>query len=168
MRYSRSINGRRKAMALIASGAVAIVSCGGSSPRTVVVPAPQQQPAPGHGSPQAAVAGYMTGYLKTDDKMICAYVAPPQVGLCSFLLGGPTYSLTPWRIGNSMVRGKEAIVVVVADSWCAGKVCVHNPDPNKGLPRQPQGFEHAFDATTDSLPAISVVQISGEWYVALE
>jgi hypothetical protein len=168
MRCSRIINGRTKVMLIIASGAVAIGSCGGASPRTVLVPAPQQQPAPGHGSPQAAAAGYMTGYLKRDDKMICGYVAPPQVGLCNFLVGGATYSLTPWRIGNSMVRGKEAIVVVVADSWCAGKVCIHNHDPNKGLPRQSQGFEHAFDATSNALPAVAVVQISGQWYVALE
>ena len=168
MRCSRSINGRTKAMVVIASAAVAIAACGGGSPRVEFVPAPQQQPAPGHGSPQAAAAGYMTGYRNADDKMICAYVAPAQVGLCKFLVGGTVYSLTPWRIGNSAVRGKEAIVVVVAASWCAGKVCVHNQDPTKGLPRQARGFEHAFDVTTNALPAVAVVQVDGQWYIALE
>jgi hypothetical protein len=168
MRGSRIINGRTKVMALIASGAVAIGACGGSSPRTVSVPAPQQQPAPGYDSPQAAATGYMTGYRKADDKMICKYVVPRQAGLCDFLVGGAVYSLTPFRIGNSMVRGKEAIVVVVADKWCGGKACVHNQDPTKGLPRQAQGFEHAFDATSNALPAVAVVQVDGKWYVALE
>jgi len=168
MRCSRIINGRTKVMLLIAAGAVAIGSCGGSTPRTVSVPAPQQQPAPGHDSPQAAAAGYMTGYRKADDKMICEYVAPSQVGLCNYLVGGVTYSLTPLRIGSSMVRGKEAIVVVVADSWCAGKVCFHNQDPTKGLPRQARGFDHAFDAASNALPALAVVQVNGKWYVALE
>jgi hypothetical protein len=168
MRCSRSINGRTKVMLVIASAAVAIASCGGGSPRTELVPAPQQQPAAGHDSPQAAAAGYMTGYLKGDDKMICEYVAPPQAGLCKFLVGGAVYSLTPFRIGNSMVRDKEAIVVVVADKWCGGKACVQNQDPNKGLPRLPRGFEHAFDATSNALPAVAVVKINGQWYVALE
>jgi hypothetical protein len=67
-----------------------------------------------------------------------------------------------------MVRGKEAIVVVVADKWCGGKACVSNHDPNKGLPSQTRGFGHAFDATSNALPAVAVVQISGKWYVALE
>jgi len=168
MRCNRSINGRTKVMVIIAAGAVAIASCGGGTPRTVLVPAPQQQPAPGHGSPQAAAAGYMTGYQKADDKMVCAYVVPPQVKLCNFLVGASTYSLTPWRIGNSMVRGKEAIVVVVADSWCGGKACVQNHDPNKGLPLQTRGFERAFDATSNALPAVAVVKVNGQWYVALE
>lgn len=168
MRCSRIINGRTKVMLIIVSSAVAIASCGGGSPRTVLVPAPQQQPAAGHDTPQAAVAGYMTGYQKRDDKMICDYVAPPQVGLCNFLVGGVTYSLTPWRIGNSMVRGKEAIVVVVADKWCGGKACVRNNDPNKGLPQHPRGFEHAFDTASNALPAVAVVRVKGKWYVALE
>jgi hypothetical protein len=166
MRCRPSITGRRKAMFVIASGALAMASCGGGSPSAVLVPAPQQQPAPGYDSPQAAVAGYLTGYTKKNGNMICSYVAPVQDGVCRFLVAGTPYPLV-WRIGNSMVRGKEAIVVVLSDKWCAAGTCIRNTDASKGLPSNPRGFERAFDATRNLLPALSVVRVDGKWYVAL-
>jgi hypothetical protein len=169
------INGRGKTHAksvlLLASVAALCASCGGGS-ATVSVPAPQQAVAPGYDSPQAAVAGYLTGYSDNDRKKICAYVAPPQEEYCNFLFG-PSLdksldnSLTTWRLGDSLVRGNEAVVVVIADKWCIAKVCVANKDPKKGLPRTNRGFERAFDKTTNWLPAVSVVQVEGKWYVAL-
>jgi hypothetical protein len=66
-----------------------------------------------------------------------------------------------------MVRGKEAIVNIVADKWCALNQCTHNADPNKGLPAQANDFERAFDSTPNGVPAVAVVQVNGKWYVAL-
>jgi hypothetical protein len=166
MRCSRSFKGRRSGALVIISLAAALASCGGS-PRTTFVSAPQQTVTPGHDSPQAAVAGYMAGYVDKDEKAVCEYVAPPQAGLCKFLVGGTVYSLSPWRIGNSMIRKDEAIVVVIADKWCAAKVCVSNNDPNKGLPPRSGGFGAAFAATSNAVPSVSVVRVDGKWYVAL-
>jgi hypothetical protein len=66
-----------------------------------------------------------------------------------------------------MIRNNEAIVVVTADKWCAAKTCLGNTDPNKGLPKHPRGFESAFAATSNAVPAVSVVRVDGKWYVAL-
>jgi hypothetical protein len=171
MRCWRSI--KRPLMMLLFVAVVAAVgaACGASSPRAELVPAPQQLPAPGTDSPQAAVAGYLTGYVKNDGNMVCQYVAPSQRGLCGFLTTQSSFSLSGWNLGNSMVRGKEAIVVVLAQNFCAGpggrKACQNNTDPNKGLPAQTDGFEQAFDTTSNAVPNLSVVQVNGKWYVAL-
>jgi hypothetical protein len=137
--------------------------------RTVSASAPQTAPAAGYDSPQAAVAGYLSGWVDKDVSKICAYVAPPQAGYCKYLVGGGSekYSLTSWRIGNSMTRGNEAIVVVLSDSWCVGKFCFSNNDASKGLPPHTRGFEVAFEKTGTGLPALSVVRVKDKWYVAL-
>jgi hypothetical protein len=110
----------------------------------------------------------MSGYTNNDGKQICQYVAPAQAGLCQFLLGdAPDNKLTPWRIGNSAVRRNEAVVTVLADKWCVKKLCLHNDDPNNGLPNANKDFPHAFEKTSNSLPALSVVRVDGKWYVAL-
>jgi hypothetical protein len=167
MRSNRAINPRTKVGLLVTSIAVVLASCG-ASPRTALVPPPQQPVATGYDSPQAAVAGYLTGYRNNDPNMICKYVVPKQAEFCRFLLGdSPHNSVAPWRIGNSLVRGNEAIVVVLSDRWCIVKICIGNDDPSKGLPRHKRNFERAFDAATNWLPAVSVVRLDGKWYVAL-
>ena len=111
----------------------------------------------------------MTGFANNDAAAICEYVVPSQRAVCS-VMAKAHYSVSPWRLGNSLVRGHEAIVVVVADKFCASTLCVKNPDPNRGLPHNRdshQGFDHAFDATVAPLPANSVVRLNGKWYVAL-
>jgi hypothetical protein len=152
---------------MLAFVTVAFAACGGGTP-TVALPAPQQTVAPGYDSPSAAVAGYVTGYDNSDSQQICAYVAPLQHEYCDFLFGNALRSsVTGWQLGNSLVRGDKAIVVVTADKWCIAKVCVGNRDPKKGLPNKNRGFENAFDKTTNWLPAVSVVELKGKWYVAL-
>jgi hypothetical protein len=167
MGCSRKLRQSGGAALLLLALTAALASCA-NSPRSVSVPAPNQPVAPGHDSPQAAVAGYVKGYENNKAKDICAYVAPPQAGYCSFLIGAkPRNSLTNWRIGNSRVRGDEAIVAVLTDKWCIAKICTGNSDPNQGLPQGNQGFEKAFDKTSNWLPAVSVVRVDGKWYVAL-
>jgi hypothetical protein len=166
MRKHRTIASRSKIAVVVASAAVVIASCG--SARTVVVPSPQQPIAPGHDSPQSAVAGYLTGYAKNDGKTICEYVAPTQDSICKFLVGdSPHSSLSRWRIGNSAVRGSKAIVAVLAHRWCIAKFCLSNDDPSKGLPKKSRNFERAFAATSNSLPALSLVRVADKWYVVL-
>jgi hypothetical protein len=166
MAKRQRIKMRTTAAVLVASATALLASCGGS-PRAIKVAAPQAV-TPGYDSPQAAVAGYLTGSHGADKTQICSYVAPPQQGFCSFLVRtGPKQSLTPWRLGNSIVRGDKAIVVVMADKWCVGKICLTNSNPDGGLPQKLRGFEHAFDTTGNSLPALSVVRVKGRWYVAL-
>jgi hypothetical protein len=168
MRCSRSIKGRSKRLLLVAFVAVAVASCGSSDPRAVLVRPTQQQPSPGHDTPGAAVSGYMAGYDTHDAPMVCEYVAPGQRGLCGFLVGtGQKYSIANWRLGNSVVRGNEAIVTILADKWCAGRACTNNSDPNKGLPAHTAGFGHAFDVTPNAVPTVSVEKIKGKWYVVL-
>jgi hypothetical protein len=167
MRSTRATTRRTTVFLLAASIAVVVASCG-NAPRTVAVPAPQQRVANGHDSPQAAVAGYLTGYGSNDPNVICDYVAPSQAESCRSLLGdAPHNSVEQWRIGDSLVRGNEAIVVVLSDRWCIAKICLGNDDPGKGLPRDEKDFERAFDSTSNWLPAVSVVRLHGKWYVAL-
>jgi hypothetical protein len=145
---------------------ITLASCGGSA-RMVLLP-PAENVAPGHDSPQAAVAGFMSGFAKNDVNAICEYVAPAQTAVCKQTVaqsGG--YTLTPWRLGYSMVRGNKAIVVVVAEKMCAAKACISNADVRKGLPPNQRNFEHAFEATVFPLPANSLVRLRGKWYVAL-
>ncbi len=111
----------------------------------------------------------MEGFANNDPAAICEYVVPAQRPVCN-VMAKAHYSVTNWRLGNSLVRGHEAIVVVLADKFCAAKLCVKNPDQNRGLPRKhdnSQSFDHAFDSTVAPLPANSVVRLKGKWYVAL-
>jgi hypothetical protein len=75
--------------------------------------------------------------------------------------------LKNWSIGQSMIRGNEAIVVVMSNAWCLGKVCYNNSDPGRGLPKKAKTFENAFYKTTPVLPALGVVRVKDKWYVAL-
>jgi hypothetical protein len=167
MTCSRDIKGRSFVLVFVAVAALFLAACGSGSPRTVSVPAPDPLPSPSHESPQAAVAGYMTGYVQNNGEMVCEYVAPSQRSLCKHFVSSATYSVSEWSLGNSVVRGNEAIVAILADKWCAGPACIHNTDANKGLPQDGHGFERAFDSTANAVPVVSVVDISDKWYVAL-
>ena len=153
-------------MLLVAFVAMSLASCS-SGPRTVVVKAPRLQPGPNHDTPQAAVAGYLTGQSLRDAKMVCDYVAPSQNHLCNYLNAHPKYSLGNWSIGNSVVRGNEAIVSVLSDRWCIFIKCIKNDDPNTGLPQNAHDFTRAFDITPNAVPVVSVEKIKGQWYVVL-
>jgi hypothetical protein len=166
MRCRRSIYGRSKLLLLVAFAAVSLASCGGG-PSTVVVPAPRLQPGPSHETPQAAVAGYLTGYELYNVGMVCTYVAPKQLPLCQYLVDHGRFYLGNWSIGNSVVRGDEAIVAVLSNQWCVASVCLHNSDPNRGLPPDSQHFGRAFDVTPNAVPTVSVEKINGQWYVVL-
>jgi len=158
---------RKTVSVFLLSAMAALASCGGSKP-TVSAPAPQNDVAPGYDSPQSAVAGYLSGWVRKDTATICSYVAPPQKGYCAYLVGGPTkYSLASWRIGDAMIRGDEAIVVIMSDSWCVAKFCFKNTDPRNGLPSTSAGFAHAFEKTSTGVPAVAVVRVHAKWYVAL-
>jgi hypothetical protein len=107
--------------------------------------------------------------------MVCDYVVPTQRGLCQQQAWVSTVSADPWTIGNSLVRGGRAIVVVVTNAFCVKTIlgtvrtnyCLRNGDPNAGLPADTSHFWGAFDATFWPVPANSLVRLKGKWYIAL-
>ena len=145
--------------ALAAAGALTLASCGngGSSGST---------PAPGHGSPQAAVMGLIRGLAAHDTNAACGYFVPAEQSLCrGTQLPSTTGSVT---IGHTAVSGDKALVVVMSPKYCIQNQCLSNTNPSKGLPTGATTFDAAYSATQNnqSDPTTPCQRVNGKWYVA--
>jgi hypothetical protein len=131
---------------------------------------------PGHSSPKAAVAGYLSG-LAAGGSGLCPYVDPSDQADCSSELAQVHTGITgTYAIGNDVVQGTEAIVTLtgsVCISFSAASTetssCAHNSNSSAGLPTSSAAFEQAFEtaeqgnADSSTLPC---VEIGGSWYVS--
>ncbi len=129
----------------------------------------QPSEAPGHGSPQAATAGFVAAAAKNEGSNVCAYVLPAQVSECNQWFTTNALSIGGWSFGKSFAYGDQALVVLIADKFCSGGVCASNSDPNKDLPQTEQEFSAAFAHAkgNPNSPAVPCVRINGQWYVIL-
>lgn len=138
---------------------VAAASCGssGSSGST---------PAPGHGSPQAAVMGLIRALASHDTTAACDYFVPAEQSACrGAQLPAGTGTVT---IGHTVVNGDRALVVVMSAKYCVGNQCLSNNDASKGLPSGSTTFDQAYQATQNNQndPTTPCQRVNGKWYVA--
>jgi len=130
---------------------------------------------PGHGSPEAAAAGVMTGIQRNQPSLICEYLIPADQSGCSQAVTSgtaPTTSVESWSLGKTVVDGDQAIVVVVYKKLCESETCFTSSNPAEGIPTSTSGFaqeySHAVVMATSSqannYPALPMLQVDGQWY----
>ncbi len=132
---------------------------------------------PGHDSPKAAVAGFLSG-VTSGGSGLCPYVDPSDQSDCTSELGEVHTSLTgAYTIANDAIQGDEALVAVtgsVCISFSAGttatSTCGHNSDSSAGLPTSTGGFQQAYEsaveASGDNDSTIPCIEVGGSWYVS--
>jgi hypothetical protein len=129
---------------------------------------------PGHGSPRAAVDGFLTD-LQSSGTLWCDYVDPTDQQDCRAGAAEVQLHITgTFVIGKQVVQGNEALVAVTGD------LCVHegtgsatttscssNTDASAGLPPQAGSFSEAYAAATSTSGATTApcIEVDALWYV---
>ncbi len=143
--------------------------------------------APGHGSPQAVLAGVIQSLQKSRSVVsICQWYVPSEQSRCRSTLGHlpvgldngreiPTNSqratIQGARVGNVAISptDTEAIAVIVADKFCVVSPCLSNHDPNAGLPRGSETFAQAWNRvqgnSSSTNPTLPLTKVKGKWYL---
>ncbi len=154
---------KRSLGAVLAAGVV-LGACGGGTGSLSA--------APGHDSPQAVLAGFIQAIKGKNLQSLCQYVAPASQSQCRSSLGAVksgSITVEGASIGNVSRQGNRALVVLIADKYCAGGKCYSNHDPNAGLPRGSETFNAAWSKAqtgTSQDPAAPVQMVNGKWYLA--
>ena len=164
---------RRSMAAMVAIAATAIAGCSSShSPKVTLT-----HPAPGHGSPGAAVTGFFTNIVGSAAQA-CTYAAVGATPTCLLELNQLTATVSNLAIGAVTVRGTQALVTVLG-TFCVtplggSKTCSSNTNPRTG---QPAGgsqaeFSRKYTAATQGSSALDKSAIPCElvrtqWYVSL-
>jgi hypothetical protein len=145
------------------------VACGGTAPGTSF-------PSSGHGSPQAAVIGFLMAASAGHAAQACGFVLAADVSDCSGGLAAAGLSAHGVRAGAVAVQGDQALVTVVG-KVCAngddGPTCSTNDDPAAGQPTGPgaaafaAAYQQALSGTGPGDPAIPCARSGSGWYVNL-
>lgn len=134
-------------------------------------------PAPGHGSPGAAVVGFFTNITKSAAQA-CTYAAIGATPTCILELNQLTATVSNLAIGAVTVRGTQALVTVLG-TFCVTplggpKTCSSNTKLRTGQPSGgSQGaFTRKYTAATQGSSALDKSAIPcelvrTEWYVSL-
>lgn len=131
---------------------------------------------PGHGSPKAAVEGFITDLeLGNGSTAWCDYLAPPDQSECQEGAAEAHISITgSFALGNQVIDGSQALVAITGDVCAHDDIdsttsiaCSSNSDPNKGLPSSTDTFSDAYAAATNSNGTATAPceEISGSWYI---
>jgi len=99
---------------------------------------------PGYSTPQDAVSGFIDAYADGNAVLACSYVAPDP--LCPTILTLSTDALPPIKIGDDVVDGAEALVVVEGKLCDVNNRCKSYSNPRRGLPSHTADFAKVFQA----------------------
>jgi hypothetical protein len=140
-------------LAVVAMGLGACSSSGGDSSKDT--------------GAEDTVANFVNGLEKHDTTVACASYQKNVRKQCVENLPKDA-TVEGFKVGNSMVDGNKALVVILADKLCLGGDCLTNHDPNKGLPSSTDGFAKAYKAaqkggSTD--PRVPLVKVGDTWYI---
>lgn len=135
-------------------------------------------PQPGHGSPQAAVVGFLQAALENDWGLACGYGLPDQQSLCTFGTAITGFSASgELKLGKTVVNGSQALVAFTGNlciTTNGSSQCGSNADPNAGLPGNGLSFSEAYSealaAPGPSSPGFwdgACDEVGGQWYVDL-
>jgi hypothetical protein len=183
-------------LGLVVAAAIALAlagcSSGSSAPpwaaalgtgTTVTAP---QSAAPGHGSPGAAVQGYVGGFFHNDiatyDKDVtaaCGYLQPSAQSACTPPSGTqpPSGTKLPYAqheaLGYIATHGKQALVGTTGTTCVPGSTpeCETNNDPAaifssaKPFATLWSQAQAAVTSGINSYALVPCIQINGQWYI---
>jgi hypothetical protein len=131
----------------------------------------------GHGSPKAAVEGFLTGLQSSvSNDAWCSYVDPAGQQECrqAFAQGATFRVHGSFALGNQVSDGNEALVAVTGNACLdvdAGATtstdCAANTSQNDGLPSGAQTFAQAYSNALNSstFATAACIEVNGEWYL---
>lgn len=140
-----------------------------SASAIISAPAPSGSVVPGHDTPEAAAAGYLTAIYAGNHADLCTYLAPSAQADCASAV--PQASPHPYTgsfviHGSVIVNGKA--LVEVTGKECTSGGCMSNTDPANGMPGGSVTFQQAYDAAivNGGFSPVICVKVSGKWYIA--
>jgi len=131
----------------------------------------------GHGSPKAAVEGFLEGLdSSTANSSWCAYVDPSDQADCrQAISSGDRFVLShSLAFGNQVIQGDEALVVLIGNACLkidaestSTSECASNSDQNAGLPTGAQSFSEAYSnaQSANTFATAACIEVDGLWYV---
>ncbi len=131
---------------------------------------------PGHGSPKAAVEGFITDLeLGNGSTAWCDYIDPADQQDCQEGAAEANITVTgTFAVGNQVIDGTEALVAITGDVCAHSEEdstttisCSSNNDPNKGLPPGAGTFSEAYATASGSNGTTTApcIEIEGSWYI---
>lgn len=132
---------------------------------------------PGHGSPKAAVEGFITDLESVNGGTAwCDYIQR-AVQICNNPAMAHITLTGIFALGNQVIQGTQALVAMTGDV-CGHNLqaattpeCINNSDPNKGLPPGAGTFSEAYAAASNlnagATATAPCTEVNGRWYVDL-
>jgi hypothetical protein len=145
-------------------------------PTPTPTPKPTPTPTPGHGSPEAAVQGYISDILASNYAASCVYVDPSWQSTCEAFSGDEGATTGTFAIQSEITQGTAALVSVTGQECQAGSQCASNANPTAGMPSSSAGFAIAYTAAVNAISPNSLkvsfspvpcIDINGSWYINL-
>ena len=177
--------GRLGLVVTFAAAALALAGCssGSSAPSWAAAlgpgatVTPPQSPAPGHGSPGAAVQGYITGLTSKDPAGACDYIDPTAQASCKSSFTQVAKDQLPYAkneaLGYVVTHGTQALAGITGSLCAPGSTpeCSTNTDPaavfSSAKPFATL-WSQALAANNSSSNAYSLapcIEVSGQWYI---
>ena len=114
----------------------------------------------------ATVEGFVKAVQQHDTKAACSHYQPSVQAQCEKNLPKDS-QVTGFKVGDSIVDGDRAIVVIEADKLCLGGTCLTNHDAHKDLPSK-SGFDAAYkkvQSGSNTDPRVPCIKVNGTWYI---
>ena len=170
---------RRGGFVVFLLAAMGLAACSSSGSGPLGANGGSSTAQPGHGSPSAAVIGFLTD-LKAGGDSWCSYIDPSDQKTCQEGSQEVDIKLNGnFSIGNNVVQGEQALVAVTGNLCLSesGDVttptteCEGNSDPNAGLPPKAGTFSQAYSTAVNSSnedTTVPCIEVNGNWYVNAE
>lgn len=132
---------------------------------------------PGHGTPEAAVAGILTSLMSGSSTAWCAYFNPSDRSECDQDSNALALNITGnYAIKSQVIQGSQALVALTGNLCFHGNAtgttllqCATNTNAGTGMPPGAGSFSQAYAATanasSDTLSPIPCIEVTGAWYV---
>lgn len=125
--------------------------------------------APGHGTPEDAVAGLIQAELADNSSLVCSYLVPSSQATCDQQAQQqplPAFTGNP-TVAGGITSASEALVSVTGSICVAGGACAGNSDPGQGMPDVGVTFAQAYEQALESSGSFSpipCIEENGMWY----
>lgn len=153
-------------------------ACGGKSNGDSALPSQPSQDAaaaqasviaPGHGTPEDAVAGLIQAELADNSTLVCSYLVPSSQATCDQQAQQqplPAFTGNP-TVAGGITSASEALVSVTGNICVAGGACAGNSDPGQGMPDVGVTFAQAYEQALSnggSFSPVPCIEENGMWY----
>lgn len=174
--------GRRHPIVLMLVPAFAVVflasACGKAStgdsaqtsqPPQGVAAAQASVIAPGHATPEDAVAGLIQAELADNSSLVCSYLVPSSQPTCDQQAQQqplPAFTGNP-TVAGGIISASEALVSVTGSICVSGGACAGNNDPGLGMPDVGETFAQAYGqalSSSGSFSPVPCIEENGMWY----